>query len=221
MVNNLFQDNDLIRVRVTAFVQHRIPNRLERPWNTNLMKLWKNPLGRVLRLRHHQLLPKSFLRRDVKNRAQSLLVFRSCPSWNLAHQAGIHERVFPAPPLQQPRKWTNIFKGLKYVPRCTLHRSDWGGPSEGKKASCTSDYCTGTSLESQRKVEGTATSKSTFTTVICQWISDRHSFNNSILTHHFRNTTLSLNSRKVMSWHTRPMGQHNLQADPSIHLLIS
>ena len=74
--------------------------------------------------------------------------------------------------------------------------SDWGGPPEGKKASRTSVYCTGTSLESQLKVEGTATSKSTFTTVIYQWISDRHSFNNSILTHLFRNTTLSFKLQK-------------------------
>ena len=78
MVNNLFRD-DLIRVRVTAFVQHRNSNRLEWPWITNLTKLWKNLLGRVLRIRHHQLPPTSFLRRDVKNRAQSPSVFRSCP----------------------------------------------------------------------------------------------------------------------------------------------
>ena len=39
------------------------------------------------------------------------------------------------------------------------------GPPEGKKASRTSYYCIGTFLESQRKVESTATSKSMFTTV--------------------------------------------------------
>ena len=40
------------------------------------------------------------------------------------------------------------------------------GPPECKKASRTSDYCIGTFLESQRKVESTATSKSMFTTVL-------------------------------------------------------
>ena len=86
MLNNLLRDNGLIRVRVTTFVQqHRNPNRLEWPWITNLTKPWKNPLGRVLRLRHHQLLPTSFLRRDVGNRAVALSVpflpfMKSCES---------------------------------------------------------------------------------------------------------------------------------------------
>ena len=96
MVNNLFRDDDLIRVRMTTFVQHHWnPNRLEWPWITNLTKPWKNPLGRVLRLRHHQLLPTSFLRRDVGNRAQSLLVFRFCLSLNLADQVGTISECSP------------------------------------------------------------------------------------------------------------------------------
>ena len=115
------------------------------------MKPWKNELGRVLRLKHHQLLPSFFLRRDVGNRAKSPSVFRSFPTWNLAHQAGIHQRASAS---TTEKVDAVIFKGF----------IDWR-PPEGKRASCTSDYCTGTFPESQRKVEGTATSKSMFTTV--------------------------------------------------------
>ena len=39
--------------------------------NTEYNKIAEDPPGRVLRLRHHQLLPTSFLLRDVKNRGQS------------------------------------------------------------------------------------------------------------------------------------------------------
>ena len=81
------------------------------------------------------------------------------------------------------------------------------------------DYCTGTSLESQRKkVEGTATLKSMFTRVI--WTSD-HIYKTTVL-------RLTISETPPFLW-TPEMSclgipvrwdKHILQADPSIHLLI-
>jgi hypothetical protein len=70
----------------------------------------KNALGRMVRLRHRQLLPTSFLHQDVGYSHLQCSVL------------ALHQRVFPMPLLQQLRsrqrhiqRFENMFRNIRFI----------------------------------------------------------------------------------------------------------